>query len=66
MSPEPPAVDKEDKSLSPAEPGKVLQNPQPPRNQEQAVPSTGPAAQEGSTPSAVGESLLAAEDPHEG
>jgi hypothetical protein len=38
MSPEAPIADKEDKALSSAESGKVLQNRQPPRNQNQALP----------------------------
>jgi hypothetical protein len=38
MSPEPPVADKDDKGLRSAESGKVLQNPQPPRNQEQTTP----------------------------
>src|SRR5208283_1564774 len=36
MSCEPPVVDKEDKGLSSAESGKLLQNPQPPRNKKHA------------------------------
>jgi len=39
MSSKPPVADKEDQGLSSAEPGKGLQNPQPPRNKEQAVPA---------------------------
>jgi hypothetical protein len=57
MSSEPPDVDKEDKGLSSAESGKVLQNPQPPRNQEQVTPSTKRAEQEGGTMPAADESL---------
>jgi hypothetical protein len=49
MSSEPPNADKEDKGFSSAESGKVLQNPQPPRNQEHVIPSTKPAEQEGRT-----------------
>ena len=56
MSCQPAAEGKEDKELSSAESGKVLQNPQPPRNQEHGFPSTKPAEQEGSAPSAAGES----------
>ena len=56
MSSEPPVAGKEDPALSSAEPGKLLQNPQPPRNQEQVIPSTKPAEQEGRTPYAVAES----------
>jgi len=37
MSSEPPVADKEDKGLSSAKSGEVLQNPQPPRNQEQDI-----------------------------
>jgi hypothetical protein len=40
MSPEPPVADKHDKGLRSAESGKVLQNPQPPRNHEQATPDS--------------------------
>jgi hypothetical protein len=47
MSSEPPVGLKEDQALSSAEPGRVLQNPQPPRNKEQAPPTK--AEQEGST-----------------
>jgi hypothetical protein len=43
MSPDPPLADKEDKALNSAESGKVLQNPQLPRNQEQAVLPAKPA-----------------------
>jgi hypothetical protein len=39
MSSEPPVGRKEDQGLSSAEPGRVLQNPQPPRNKEQAPPT---------------------------
>ena len=47
MSSEPPVADKQDKGLSSAEPGKVLQNPQPPRNQPPTVPSSDKLRSEG-------------------
>ncbi len=47
MSSEPPVADKQDKGLNSAEPGKVLQNPQPPRNQPPAVPSSDKLRSEG-------------------
>jgi hypothetical protein len=37
MSPVSPIADKEDKALSAAESGKVLQNPQPPRNKKSSL-----------------------------
>jgi hypothetical protein len=42
MSSEPPTAGKEDKELSSAESGKILQDPQPPRNNEQASDPTNP------------------------
>jgi len=42
MSSEPPGADKEDRALSSAESGKVLQNPQPPRNNEHSTGRTAP------------------------
>jgi hypothetical protein len=55
MRSELPAVNKEDKGLQSAEPGKVLQNPQPPRNQEQATQLTELGEQqEGTPPTGVG------------
>ena len=49
MSSEPPVADKEDKVLSSAKSREVLQNPQPPRNQEQDISVKDKP--EGSTPS---------------
>jgi hypothetical protein len=56
MNSEPPAVNKEDKQLASAGPGKVPQNPQPPRNQEQPDLLTKLPDQKGGAPSAAGES----------
>jgi hypothetical protein len=47
MSSKPPIVDKEDKDLASAEPGKVLQNPQLPRNQKEAARFPKPPEQGG-------------------
>jgi hypothetical protein len=52
-----PVADKQDEELSSVESGKVLQDPQPPRYQQQAIHYTKLAEQEGSTPSAEGDSL---------
>src|SRR5437899_11326214 len=57
MSSEPLATNKEDTGITSAEPCKVLQDPQPPRNHEQAVPVAKPAEQKGESLSTGGESV---------
>jgi hypothetical protein len=66
MSSEPPVADKEDKEVSSEESGKVLQNPQLPRDQEASLPSPKLAEQKASAPSGK-DSLIrpTAEDPYE-
>jgi hypothetical protein len=55
MSCETTSADKEDKGLPSAESGKILQNPQPPRNPEQGLTLTKPAKEKGNSWSEVGD-----------